>query len=81
MTAKLKIEDVIRLFTSSELAGDQDFIIPKAANNFDWSITVGYSPRTTDKICFQAGGPKPLCSELDLEENQPSKPVVNDLNR
>ena len=80
ITNHVKIEDVIRLFTNIELAGDQDCMIPKAANTLDCVMTVGYNPRTTDKTCFHAGRPKLVFSIPDWRENHPSKPVVNDLN-
>ncbi len=35
MTAQVKIEEVTRLFINMELGGDQDFMIPKAANTDD----------------------------------------------
>ena len=35
MTTHVKMEDVIRLFTSRELAGDQDCMMPSDANTFD----------------------------------------------
>ena len=52
---ELRREDAIKLFTSIELAGNQDCIMPKAANTLDCVITMGYSPRTTDRTCFHAG--------------------------